>query len=74
MLDWALITMAYSPLEVGATSAFGQTVDHVAMSRSCPTRVEKYFTTNQRFGSGPPDTDLPLTDHNAVKVTIALGE
>lgn len=62
--------MAYDPVMVGATSAFGQTIDHMATSQVCDARVEKLYTTNQRFGGGPPDTSIPLTDHNAVKVTF----
>jgi len=66
--------LAYNPQQVGPTSSYGETVDHVATSRVCTTHVKKFFMTNQRFGTGEPDTDLVLSDHNAVKVTIQLSD
>lgn len=60
--------LAYTQDDVGATSAFGHCVDHMATSRPVRTQAEVFKTTLQRFGGGAPDTDLPLTDHNAVKV------
>lgn len=63
-------TLAYSEEDVGTTSAFGHLVDHMAVSRpDLPVRTEKFLTTNQRF-SKQRDTDVPITDHNAVKATF----
>jgi len=59
--------------EVGVSSSFGHLVDHMATSR--PVQVEQCevkFLTNQKVGNQPPDTELPLTDHNAVKVAFLL--
>ena len=63
--------MAYDPLQVGPTSAYGQTVDHVATSRVCTTRVEKFLMTNQRFAKSE-SAPIVLTDHNAIKIAIEL--
>jgi len=65
-------TFAYGN-EVGVTSAFGHLIDHMALSR--PVRVlssEVVFLTNQKVKGEPSDTDLVITDHNAVKVTFAI--
>jgi len=66
-LGW---TLAYGS-EVGPTSAFGHLIDHMALSRGVQVlRAEVQHLTNQKFSTGPPDTDLVLTDHNAVKVAL----
>lgn len=59
--------------EVGITSAFGHLIDHMALSRSVPVeRVEVVHLTNQKFSKKDPDTDVVITDHNAVKVTLSV--
>jgi len=65
-------TFAYDD-KVGITSGFGHLIDHMAMSR--PLQVisaEVLYTTNQKFGGKPKDTDLPLTDHNMVKTVFSI--
>lgn len=68
-LGW---TFAYGK-EVGITSGFGHLIDHMAASR--PLQVasaEVIYLTNQKVGQTKPDTDLPLTDHNAVKAVFLI--
>lgn len=63
-LGW---TFAYDK-KIGVTSAFGHVIDHVATNK--PLEVESAeirYLTNQKFGNKPPDTDLVITDHNAVQ-------
>jgi len=68
-LDW---TFAYGP-EVGATSRFGHLIDHIALSTPVEVlKAEVQHLTNQLFSSAKPDTDLVLTDHNAIRVTFAV--
>mmetsp|Transcript_8887 Transcript_8887/g.18405 ORF Transcript_8887/g.18405 Transcript_8887/m.18405 type:complete len:354 (-) Transcript_8887:194-1255(-) len=65
---------AYTQDQVGVTSGFGHLIDHMAASR--PLKVvsaELIYLTNQKFGGKPKDTDLPLTDHNSVKVVFSLS-
>jgi endonuclease/exonuclease/phosphatase family metal-dependent hydrolase len=69
-------SLAYGP-EIGITSGFGHLIDHMATHR--PLQVDEakvIYLTNQKFGNKPPDTTLPLTDHNSVKTTfmISVGE
>lgn len=64
---------AYDRYAVGYTSGFGHCIDHMAMSR--PLRVRKaevVYLTNQKFGNRKPDTDITLTDHNAVKTVFGI--
>mmetsp|Transcript_71159 Transcript_71159/g.231141 ORF Transcript_71159/g.231141 Transcript_71159/m.231141 type:complete len:1604 (-) Transcript_71159:138-4949(-) len=62
-------SLAFRQSEVGASSRFGHLVDHMAVSQAVPTDVpEVFFTTNQV--DAPPDTDVPMTDHNAIKVSF----
>lgn len=65
---------AYDQETVGATSAFGHLIDHVATSAPLEQerRPEVRFLTNQKFGGKPPDTDLVVTDHNAVQVAFLV--
>jgi endonuclease/exonuclease/phosphatase family metal-dependent hydrolase len=66
-------TFAYDRQHVGYTSGFGHTIDHMVMSR--PLLVESaevVYMTNQKFGNKQADTDLVLTDHNAVKTTFKI--
>jgi len=45
----------------------------MAMNRPLQvTSTEVSYLTNQRFGGGPADTHLPLTDHNAVKSVFVI--
>mmetsp|Transcript_8297 Transcript_8297/g.18539 ORF Transcript_8297/g.18539 Transcript_8297/m.18539 type:complete len:392 (+) Transcript_8297:62-1237(+) len=63
---------AYTQAQVGVTSGFAHLIDHMAMSR--PLKVvsaEVMFLTNQKF-SDVKDTNLPLTDHNSVKVVFLV--
>lgn len=62
--------LAYTEEQVGATSAFGHLIDHMATSREIPSVAQRLIATNQKF---PPsnDTEVPITDHNAVKTTFA---
>mmetsp|Transcript_105048 Transcript_105048/g.313822 ORF Transcript_105048/g.313822 Transcript_105048/m.313822 type:complete len:368 (-) Transcript_105048:134-1237(-) len=65
---------AYTQDQVGVTSGFGHLIDHMATSR--PLKVvsaDLIYLTNQKFGDKPKDTDLPLTDHNSVKVVFSLS-
>jgi endonuclease/exonuclease/phosphatase family metal-dependent hydrolase len=65
--------VAYSQSQVGPTSGFGHLIDHMATSH--PLRVvsaEAVYFTNQKFGNKPKDTELPLTDHNAVRAIFAI--
>jgi endonuclease/exonuclease/phosphatase family metal-dependent hydrolase len=67
-------TFAYDQEQVGATSGFGHLIDHMAMSK--PLKVlsaEVKYLTNQKLGNKPKDTELPLTDHNAVKTVFAIA-
>jgi len=66
-------TLAYDQARVGPTSGFGHLIDHMAMSRPLDIIfAESVHFTNQKFGNKPKDTDLPLTDHNAVKTIFAI--
>jgi len=68
-LGW---TFAYDK-KIGVTSAFGHVIDHVATNK--PLEVESAeirYLTNQKFGNKPPDTDLVITDHNAVQVSFLI--
>merc|ERR1719456_1714376 len=68
-------TFAYDRQHVGYTSGFGHTIDHMAMSRPVVVRsANVLYFTNQRFSKKAPDTDLPLTDHNAVKTVFCITE
>ena len=59
--------------EVGVTSGFGHLVDHMAMSRPLQVSSAKVsYLTNQKIGNKPPDTDLPLSDHNSVKTVFLI--
>eukprot|EP00931_Biecheleriopsis_adriatica_P018052 TRINITY_DN12738_c0_g1_i2.p1 TRINITY_DN12738_c0_g1~~TRINITY_DN12738_c0_g1_i2.p1 ORF type:complete len:225 (-),score=56.23 TRINITY_DN12738_c0_g1_i2:18-692(-) len=68
--------LAYQEADVGPTSAFGHLVDHMAVSDARkPVRVERLLTTNQGFGSkANRDTDIPITDHNAVTATFDFAD
>lgn len=66
-------TLAYDQAKVGPTSGFGHLIDHMAMSHPLEIiSAESVHFTNQKFGNMPKDTDLPLTDHNAVKTIFAI--
>jgi hypothetical protein len=65
-------TFAYDEEVVGATSAFGHLVDHMATSTAVPSQATVYYLTNQRIGNKSKDTDLVLSDHNAVKTIFTL--
>jgi len=55
------------------TSGFGHLIDHMVMSRPLNVISAKViFLTNQKIGNKTRDTDLPLTDHNAVKTTFGI--
>jgi len=61
--------------EVGITSGFGHLIDHMAMSRPLKVSSSKViYLTNQKFVKKPPDTDLPLTDHNSVKTVFLIPD
>jgi len=65
--------MAYDQAAVGVTSSFGHLIDHMALSRPLKkVCAEVLHLTNQKFGNQPSDTDLPLTDHNAVKAVFSI--
>ena len=65
-------SLAYGA-EVGISSSFGHLIDHMAMSHPLKVASAKVsYLTNQKFGKGPLDTDLPLTDHNAVRAVFML--
>eukprot|EP00747_Dinoflagellata_sp_TGD_P060896 gnl/TRDRNA2_/TRDRNA2_152269_c0_seq1.p1 gnl/TRDRNA2_/TRDRNA2_152269_c0~~gnl/TRDRNA2_/TRDRNA2_152269_c0_seq1.p1 ORF type:complete len:602 (+),score=107.76 gnl/TRDRNA2_/TRDRNA2_152269_c0_seq1:739-2544(+) len=67
-------TLAYPQAYVGATSANGHLVDHMATNQRVPVHVTKLITTNQQASaSSSPETDLPLSDHNGVKAAFDLG-
>jgi len=67
--DW---TFAYGE-EVGISSGFGHLIDHMALSRKVPVKkAEIIFLTNQKTKDAAEDTDLVITDHNAVKVSFAI--
>jgi endonuclease/exonuclease/phosphatase family metal-dependent hydrolase len=60
--------------EVGITSGFGHLIDHMVTSRSIDCASAKViYLTNQKFGDRPKDTELPLTDHNSVKVEFKIA-
>merc|ERR1719446_796946 len=60
--------------EVGITSGFGHLIDHMATSRAVQVKSSRVdHLTNQKFGNKPPDTDLPLTDHNSVTTVFLLS-
>mmetsp|Transcript_88755 Transcript_88755/g.248350 ORF Transcript_88755/g.248350 Transcript_88755/m.248350 type:complete len:616 (-) Transcript_88755:195-2042(-) len=64
---------AYDRQQVGYTSGFGHCIDHMAYNRTLQvvsTTVE--YLTNQKFSKDPADTELPLTDHNAVKSVFLI--
>lgn len=64
--------LAYGP-ELGITSGFGHLIDHMATSKPLVVeRAEIVYLTNQKVGGLPPDTDLPITDHNAVKTVFLV--
>lgn len=64
---------AYTQDQVGVTSGFGHLIDHMAMSRPLKVVSAKViYLTNQKFGNQPKDTDLPLSDHNSVKVVFMV--
>lgn len=66
-------TLAYNQEQVGVTSGFGHLIDHMVMSRPLNVISAKViFLTNQKIGNKTRDTDLPLTDHNAVKTTFGI--
>lgn len=62
--------LCYTEQEVGATSAFGHLVDH--MATNSPVEVlstRLVYLTNQKFKE-TRDTDLALSDHNAIIAKI----
>merc|ERR1712039_491479 len=66
-------TFAYDQDMVGVTSGFGHLIDHMALSRPLELlSANVIYLTNQKFGNKPPDTDIPLTDHNSVKAVFAV--
>jgi hypothetical protein len=65
-------SLAYGP-ELGITSGFGHLIDHMALNRKVDCSAKVQFLTNQKFGKGPPDTNLVLTDHNSVKSTFTIA-
>eukprot|EP00746_Dinoflagellata_sp_MGD_P030329 gnl/MRDRNA2_/MRDRNA2_17191_c0_seq1.p1 gnl/MRDRNA2_/MRDRNA2_17191_c0~~gnl/MRDRNA2_/MRDRNA2_17191_c0_seq1.p1 ORF type:complete len:366 (+),score=43.03 gnl/MRDRNA2_/MRDRNA2_17191_c0_seq1:113-1099(+) len=63
---------AYNEEQVGATSGFGHLIDHMAMSRAVKViSAEVIYLTNQMF-TKTKDTDIVLTDHNAVKTVFGI--
>jgi len=62
--------LAYGQDQVGPTSNLGQLVDHMATNRSVPAQVKVFPTTNQR--GELPVTQVPLSNHNAVKATFSI--
>mmetsp|Transcript_85853 Transcript_85853/g.247770 ORF Transcript_85853/g.247770 Transcript_85853/m.247770 type:complete len:358 (-) Transcript_85853:96-1169(-) len=65
--------LAYGPDSKLITSAFGHLIDHMATSR--PIRkgpAEVQYLTNQKFGNKKDDTDIVLTDHNAIQVRFLI--
>lgn len=63
---------AYDDKQVGASSAFGHLVDHMATNREVEVKSpEVFFLTNQKF-SKHQDTQLPITDHNSVKAIFVI--
>jgi hypothetical protein len=67
-------SFAYDRQHVGYTSGFGHTIDHMAMSRPLLVRsAEVIYLTNQKFGKTTNDTELPLSDHNSVKMVISVA-
>mmetsp|Transcript_93812 Transcript_93812/g.236407 ORF Transcript_93812/g.236407 Transcript_93812/m.236407 type:complete len:180 (-) Transcript_93812:209-748(-) len=65
-------TLAYGE-EVGVTSAFGHLIDHMALSRPVPVEsAEVIYLTNQKVKGKSADTDVVVTDHNAVKVSFQI--
>jgi len=66
-------TFAYDQ-SVGITSAFGHLIDHMATSVPLQQegKPEVRYLTNQKFSKEPPDTELVVTDHNAVVVTFLI--
>jgi endonuclease/exonuclease/phosphatase family metal-dependent hydrolase len=66
-------TLAYNQEQIGATSSFGHLIDHMVMSRPLEVVSAKVmFLTNQKIGNKPKDTELPLTDHNAVQTIFGI--
>jgi len=66
-------TLAYDQKQVGVTSGFGHLIDHMAMSKPLKVVSAKvHYLTNQKLGNKPKDTDLPLTDHNAVNAVFGI--
>lgn len=53
------------------TSGFGHLIDHMATNRRLEAKAEVVYMTNQKF-KPHKDTDLPLTDHNSVKVVFQV--
>jgi endonuclease/exonuclease/phosphatase family metal-dependent hydrolase len=58
--------------ELGVTSGFGHLIDHMVTNRRLPSEAQVIYLTNQKFGNKPPDTTLPLTDHNSVKTSFRI--
>jgi len=68
-------SFAYTQNDVGASSGFGHLIDHMAMSRKLDViSSELIHLTNQKVPqNAPKDTDMPLTDHNAVKCVFSMA-
>jgi len=64
--------LAYTQAEAGPTSDCGQLIDYMAMSRHVPVSMKVFATTNLKDGGHPPATEVPLSDHNFVKVTFSI--
>jgi len=65
-------TFAYGK-EVGFSSSFGHLIDHMATNKPVPVdAVDLVFLTNQKGGGRSDDTDLVITDHNAIRTTFKL--
>merc|ERR1712217_169825 len=58
--------------EIGVTSGFGHLIDHMVTNRPIMSSATVTYLTNQKFGNKPPDTKLPLTDHNSVRAAFVI--
>lgn len=67
-------TLAYSQAKVGATSDLGFLADHMATSREVSVSAERVITANQRDEAVPRATDVPLSNHNAVKSVFRVRQ
>merc|ERR1712099_100496 len=69
---WAF---AYDQTTVGPTSAFGVLVDHMAVSDATRIRTKQVQRLVTCFcpDEGTENTEVPITDHNAVKTTFDVG-